>query len=101
MAEMKNVEMVRKRLVAGYGNEIIRFRSWLSSVEGNAELVDLLRGEDGDRLLADLVELTMAHLGHATDVPSNSPMSQVRKVITAARGAGRRRAQSATDEAVD
>lgn len=97
MAEMKNVEMVRKRLVTGYTNELIRFRSWLSSVEGNAELIDKLRGEGADQLLGDLVELTMAHLGHATEVPSNSPMSQVRKVITAARGAGRRRATNEAD----
>lgn len=65
---MKNVELVRQRLVAGLGAELRRVRIWLSSLDGGAEPADRLRDTDGADLLADLVETTMEHLGHATPV---------------------------------
>lgn len=96
-AELQQVELVRGRLIRGITNELIRFRSWLSAIEGNAEFVDRLRGQPGDELAADIVELMLQHLGHVTEVPSNSPASQTRKAITAGRGAGRRRATNESD----
>lgn len=95
--ELQQIEMVRGRLIRAFTNEIIKFRSWLSATEGNAELLERLRGQPGDELAADLVELTLQHLGHTTEVPSNSPASQTRKAITAGRGAGRRRATHEAD----
>lgn len=65
---MKSVELVRARLVRGLGDELRRVRIWLSSLDGGAESADRLRERDGDELLADLVETTMEHLGHATPV---------------------------------
>jgi hypothetical protein len=86
---LKQVELVRRRVVSGMSNELVRIRSWLSCTEGNADSVDLLRGEQGEALVADLTEFIMLHLGHATEVTrmhdgKNGSASQSRK---AARGA--------------
>lgn len=66
---MKQVELVRQRLVTGFGSELRKVRVWLSMVEGNADAVDRLRDSEGDELLAGLVERTMVHLGHETEGP--------------------------------
>lgn len=62
---LKNVELVRKRVANGFGNEIVRFRAWLSCVDGNQEAVEALRSR-GDELLAVVIEAVMTHIGHDT-----------------------------------
>lgn len=90
MAGLKNVEMIRQRVVRGVSNELVRVRSWISSLPEaeHARVVDLLRGEDGERLVADITELVMTHLGHVDAVTrmqdgANGRASQSRR---AARG---------------
>ena len=86
---LKQVELVRRRVVADMSNTLVRFRSWLSCTEGNTESVDLLRGDKGEALVADLTETLMLHLGHTPELTRLSDgkggsASQARK---AARGA--------------
>ena len=82
--KLRQVELVRKRIVGGQSSEIVRFRSWLSSIDGNAHAVEQLRGEAGELLIADITELILTHLGHVTEVTrmqdgSNGVASQARK----------------------
>ena len=66
--ELKQVELVRRKVVADTSNNLIRFRSWLSCIDGNGPAVDLLRGESGEALVADLTETIMLHLGVANEI---------------------------------
>lgn len=60
---MKQIELVRQRAAKGMQSEILRFRVWMSGVDGNAEQVERLREKQGEMLLAMLVEAIMIHLG--------------------------------------
>ncbi|MES1993154.1 MAG: hypothetical protein V4457_06010 [Pseudomonadota bacterium] len=60
---MKQVELVRQRAAKGMQSEILRFRVWLSGVDGNAAEVEMLRDKRGEALLAMLIEVIMIHLG--------------------------------------
>lgn len=69
---MKQVELVRQRLVMGLSSELKRFRIWLSCVEGNGHLVERLNGAKGDDLLGKLADTVMSHLGHETEGPQTT-----------------------------
>lgn len=86
--QLRSVEQVRQRITRGQASELVRLRSFLSSIDGNQYAVDQLRGEVGDLLLADITELVLTHLGHTTEVTrmadgKDGVASQARK---AARG---------------
>lgn len=66
--KLRGVELVRQRIVRGQLSEIVKLRTYVSSIDGNAYAVERLRGNDGDALLADITELIMAHLGHSTSI---------------------------------
>lgn len=86
MSALREVELVRRRVSSGMVAEMTRFRVWLSMVEGNGPFADLLRGDKGDAIVAELVETVMCRLGHSTRVTNldnanpEGRASQARKV---------------------
>jgi hypothetical protein len=83
---LQQVELTRKRVVSGISSEIVRLRSWISCLDGNAAAVEQLRGDPGEQLAADVTELIMTHLGHVTDVTrlqdgGGRVTSQARKAV--------------------
>lgn len=61
---MIQVDQVRARLVRGFDMEVKRVRIYLSMMGSHNEELPLLMGENGDKLVAKLTEITLAHLGH-------------------------------------
>jgi hypothetical protein len=90
MSGLKEVELVRRRVSSGMVAEMTRFRVWLSMVEGNGPFADLLRGDKGDAVVAELVETVMCRLGHSTRITnedngdSRGRASQAKKVVRGA-----------------
>lgn len=87
---MKNVQLIRQH-VAGY---MFRLRSFVSMTEGNVEVVDRLRGKEGDERLARIVAFILGELGHdgaefnhrGEEVPPGSTSSNSRRAIARVRG---------------
>lgn len=86
---LKQVELVRRRVASGVGNEIVRLRSWISSIDGNADAVETLRGDNAEQLLGTLIETIMVHLGHGAEVNrlNDGHSGRQSKALRAARGA--------------
>lgn len=61
---MQDVDLIRTRIVRGLGNELARIRIFVSMTEGNAGCCDQLQGDHHDRILAEVTEAVMRHLGH-------------------------------------
>ena len=86
---MKNVELIRARIVRGMQGELVRIRSFLSSLDGNQEEVELLRGEQGTAILAVIADTVMRELGHTTELePEDGHSKTARAVGTPRRRAG-------------
>lgn len=93
---MKNVQLIRQH-VAGY---MMRLRSFVSMTDGNVEVVDRLRGKEGDERLARIVAFILGELGHdegefnhrGEAASPDAPASNSRRAIAKVRGAkGERR----------
>ncbi len=69
---MKNVELVRKMVVGDLRKALMHTRAWLTMTGDNTVEADKLRDLKGDTLLADLTEKTMSHLGHDTQVTTET-----------------------------
>ena len=85
-AKLRGVEQIRQRISRGQCSEIVRLRTFISSIDGNQHAVDSLHGKMGDLLLADITELILTHLGHTTEVTrmqdgSSGRASQARKAV--------------------
>lgn len=78
---MKNVELIRARIVRGMQGELVRLRSFMSSLDGNQEEVELLRGEQGTAILAVVADTMMRELGHTTELSPDHADSQVRDLL--------------------
>ncbi len=66
---MKNVELIRQRVVRAQVTEIQRLRTFISMADSmNHEAIAALQGENAQLLVEQLVEIIMARLGHATIV---------------------------------
>lgn len=88
------VELIRKRVVNGIGRELASFRSWLSGIDGQADRVELLRGDRGTEILAKAADTVMTELGLGVDLPPTEPMSRVRRAAKGLLGPGRKEAES-------
>jgi hypothetical protein len=66
--ELQQVELVRRYVAGRVSENVVRIRSWVSGMDGNAHAVEQLRGETGEQLVADIVETVMLHLGHSADL---------------------------------
>ncbi len=61
---MKQVELVRARVIRGLEGEFNRLRIHLSMFEDGTQFSDRLQGENRIELLANLTDAVLAHLGH-------------------------------------
>lgn len=61
---LKDIENLRVRIARGFANELLKVRTNVLPFNGNNEACDRLVGKLGDKLLADLVNATLRHLGH-------------------------------------
>lgn len=86
---MKQVELVRRRAAAGLKAELVRFRVWLSTVDGNHEETDRLRDNQGEMLLAMMLECVMIHLGIDNELTTASDRASPGKKYSQARKAVR------------
>lgn len=84
--KLRGVEQIRQRIARGQCSEIVRLRTFISSIDGNQHAVDCLHGKLGDLLLADITELILTHMGHTTEVTrmqdgGSVNTSQARKAV--------------------
>lgn len=75
---MKNVELIRARVIRGVHGELIRLRSFISSLGGNEGEVELLHGDSGLAIVAVVADTVMRELGHTTALEPDHPDSQIR-----------------------
>lgn len=75
---MKNVELIRARVVRGMQSELIRLRGFISGLGGNEDEVELLRGDQGLAIVAVVADTVMRELGHTTELEPDHPDSQIR-----------------------
>lgn len=79
---MKRVEQVRERILRGQMHELMRLRTYLSTLGENQEAVDALHGESGDIILAEVADFILRKLGHqAGSAPAASAASTVRRAV--------------------
>jgi hypothetical protein len=86
---LKNIDIIRKRVVAGQVRELTSLRGFISSVDGNQEAVERLRGESGQLMLAVVTDCIMSQLGAPTaegGEKPNSPASRAVKKALKAKG---------------
>jgi hypothetical protein len=74
---MKQVELVRKHITMS----MLRLRSYVSCIDGNVEVVDRLKGEEGEKRLARIIAFILSELGHETDTPVEAAASHVRRTL--------------------
>lgn len=83
---MKQIELLRKHVI----RSLVSLRSYASCIPGNEDVVDRLRGADGEARIARIVGYVMQELG---DVESKSPVenaaSHVRRTVNKALAAAR------------
>lgn len=83
---MKNVELIRERVVRGQSSEIMRLRSFISMADNtNVEAIAALDGESARALLSEITELILARLGHVTVVVGKEPHAASKAARAAAR----------------
>jgi hypothetical protein len=80
---VNNVPLIRNHVIS----YLIRLRSFVSCIDGNIDVVDRLRGPDGDARVARIVSFILKELGHGDETkPSvESENTQVRKAIARVR----------------
>lgn len=62
---LRHVEKTRQYVVRKMTNQVIGLRTWLSMLDGTAPVLERLRGEPGEELVAVLTDALLRHLGHS------------------------------------
>lgn len=72
---MQYVEVVRMRIV----RQMINLKAWISSLDGDKEMLSRLSGKDGQHRLERIVEYVMTELGveNSTDTATRKAMRKV------------------------
>jgi hypothetical protein len=86
---MKNVELIRRRVVRGQTSEIMRLRSFISMADStNVEAVAALDGESAQALLETITQIVLDHLGHPTALVGKDSRARraVSKVLKTPKG---------------
>lgn len=78
---MNQPDLIRRHI----DNYLLRLRSFASMVPNNTGVVDLLRGDDGERRRARIINFIMSELGHETYTPVEDPNSRVRRTVSRVR----------------
>lgn len=86
---MKNVELIRERIVRGQMLEMRRLRAFISMIDGNNDVLEQLDGQAGQRLLAGVTEYILTHLGHVTVAPASERGSRAARAAARAIGVPR------------
>jgi len=93
---LKQVELIRARILRGYQVEISKLRVHLSMFESGTDLVDRLKSPDTEKLLATITDATLRHLGHDPEKfnrnggqaqSADNPGSAVRRAVAKNHGA--------------
>lgn len=79
---MKQVKQIRQHIT----NYVLKLRSYVSMTEGNSEVVERLRGEEGEKRIARIVGFVLKELGHEANTPVEAPASHIRRAISRVRG---------------
>jgi len=83
---MKNIEIIRKRVVAGLVRELTSLRAFISGIDGNAHVVERLRDKSGQQILAVVTDCVMNQLGAPTAEAGTASNRSFRR---AAKGVGK------------
>lgn len=67
---MKNVELVRQRIVRGQLSEVTKLRQFLSMTDNN-EALERLQGKEANKLIISLTDTILKHLGVKVEVPKD------------------------------
>ena len=76
---MKHVEQMRARILHCQQKALMGIRSYASMMDGNQDVVAMLKGDDGMQILADVTDFLMERLGHKVNTKSNNPFSKTRR----------------------
>jgi hypothetical protein len=79
---MEQVELVRRYVVSAMTNPLARIRVYVSGVDGNQDVVERLREDEFDKLLAKVTEVVMAHMGNKTAVSADQAHSAARRAVS-------------------
>jgi hypothetical protein len=85
---MKQVELIRARILRGMQGEVQRVRLYVGCLDGNTELVDRLHGQEFADAVAKLTECLMEHLGHQTELKGGVTESKVRRLANKLKRSG-------------
>lgn len=77
---LKQVELIRQRVLRGMQGELVRLRVFIASAGENEEAVEILRGKSGDTVLAVLTDTLMRELGHGTELDATNSRSKARRL---------------------
>lgn len=79
---MKQVELVRQCVGNELRNSLNRVRLFLGRTEDNLEAIDRLAypSKDFTELLSTLIEMTMEHCGHTTELSDGNRFSKARRI---------------------
>lgn len=80
---LKNVELIRGFTANRMREFAIRLRNFISSASDNPDVVELLRGEDGLKIVAKLTEAVLVEIGHQTEVTAEDSNSRARRAAGA------------------
>lgn len=78
---MKNVERVRAILVHTLDYALKRVRYLVSPLDNGTEIADKLKGPDGARIVARLVDDALLELGHVTVTEAEQPNSATARAV--------------------
>lgn len=77
---MKQVELIRARVVRGMQSELTRIRTFVACTDGNDEVIERLSNQGFADAIARLTEALMEHMGHETELSGDGARSQARKL---------------------
>lgn len=76
-ARVRHAPLIRQWLTT----RLIGLRSYISMLPDSTEVVDKLRGEDGEKRAARIINHAMKELGYEIETPVESKNSQVRRAV--------------------
>lgn len=68
---MKQVELIRQRIIRGQLREIVTLRQFISMTGDNNDVLERMEGKNADKLLADVTDFILGKLGHIVTPPKD------------------------------
>lgn len=79
--KMHQVELVRSYIARKMEFSLNATRSFISSLPGNAPIVEMLRGKSGEHIHAVMVETLMSELGTPSSLDVDDGHSKTRRAV--------------------